>query len=181
MYGEKQINEWTWGHILEKEGSGAADEIIRRKPLYLLYTDMLVQLLSLKQNISVSPQTQDTIKATMAALLQASANLSKNAKLDAIIAFEIAKLKNPNAEGIEITIPIKYFDKDSVGGGLLVIYKWKGAQTANENENIWQLTEEASSIKTVFESYMKNIDTNYKIVSIDDSDKQKIVIRLEKK
>jgi hypothetical protein len=190
MYGETQICGRTFGHadvganILKHIGisitdnSGDADEILRRQPLFLLYTDMLTQLLSIKYNVSTDKR--DLVNTTMSALMATLAKLGKESRLDAILAFEFAKRNNPSAEVIVIEIPIKYFEMgdDFKGLGLNGYYK-EISEVSTGDEKIHLLKKQAQSIKQVFETYMENTNTGYSIAKIDESNEQKITIYLK--
>jgi hypothetical protein len=110
MYGEDQIKCFTSGHA--SEGS-APDNIVDRKNLYLLYVDNLVELISIKYGINLSDNVKTNIHNKISEILDYIKYSTVN-RLDGILAYEIAVLKNPSDKYIYIYMPIKYVNEDNL-------------------------------------------------------------------
>ncbi|NDW11014.1 hypothetical protein D0T56_15290 [Dysgonomonas sp. 520] len=105
MYGETQLaNCFTFGHASDGHDP---DDIRKRKDLYLIYLDDLIELLSLKYNKNVSSQQKARIIGKFKRILEYSSQTPTD-RLDAILSLEIELLKNPSANKVDFFIPIKY-------------------------------------------------------------------------
>jgi len=112
MYGTTQILPcWTLGHAFVGH---EPDNIRDRKDLFLLYVNNLIDLLSIKYNKQISAQQKAKIIEKFSRIIEASSQTPTD-RLDGILSFEIAILKNPDAKQITIYIPIKYLAPDLTG------------------------------------------------------------------
>ncbi len=150
MYGADQINCFTSGHSWDtKFGDYSPDNIVERTKLYLLYTDNLIELLSIKYNVN-SEVKNNIIHNKMNDLIDYVKYTTIN-RLDGILNYEIKKLKTSDDRNITFYIPIKYINENA----------------ASIAKSTFTPTEDADGIVADTEKYLKNTkaDTKYYIES----------------
>lgn len=102
------FDQFTIGHMMD---GGDPDEIVRRRNLFILYVDKITELLVKKYNGNIYPKSILINKFNSIIDVVEKSNL-KNKRLDAILAYEIAKYETPSLDEFSFDIPIKYIDKD---------------------------------------------------------------------